>query len=262
MSTTIEVQASDREFALYKTLVDSDWNKRSQEGVLGVLWAVIAKSAASSKWEWSSVFRFPAEKDTVNALNQEIIEKIRSLSEMLTEASIPTISSVFSSKKTKAITLAEKTWAYLMLPSLVQLKGEAGFFLDLQSLLYLSTVHYLLPLLDKQDTRAEHDCLLNAMYVHTILAWRGQPSHMFYLQSALMGRLGQDRRRLELLDLSLGLTPISDHSYLTKANAYWIELLELGDREAAMKFLLNLNRIAPISYQDEIREMIEETAAS
>ena len=26
-------------------------------------------------------------------------------------------------------------------------------------------------------------------------------------------------------------------------------------------FLLNLNRIAPISYQDEIREMIEETAA-
>ena len=261
MSTTIEVRASDREFALYKTLADSDWNKTTLEGVLALLWKVIAESVNSSKCELASVLRSPAEKETGDELNHEIIEKIRRLAEVFTEPCIPTIPAKFSPKKTKAIILAEKTWTYLMLSSMVRLKGETGFFLDLQSLLYLAAIHYLLPLLEKQALRAEHDCLLNAMYVHTILAWRGQPPHLFYLQSALMGHLGKDRRRLELLDQALALTPLSDHSYLTKANAYWIELLELGDREAAMVFLLNLNRIAPISYQDEIREMIEETAA-
>jgi hypothetical protein len=262
LSTTIEVRAPDREFALYKTLVDSDWNKSTQEGVLALLWEVIAESVSSSKYEFASVLKFPPEKETGKELNQEIIERIRCLSEVFTEPCIPTIPSSFSTRKTKVISLTEKTWTYLMLPSMVRLKGDTGFFLDLQSMLYLAAVHYLLPLLDKQEFQAEHDCLLNAMYVHTILAWRGQPPHLFYLQSALMGHLGEDRRRLELLDLALALTPVSDHSYLTKANAYWIELLELGDREAAMVFLLNLNRIAPISYQDEIREMIEETAAS
>jgi hypothetical protein len=261
LSTTIEVQAYAREFALYKTLVDSDWNKTTQEDVLALLWQVIAESATTSKFEWASVLRFPAEKETGKELNREIIERIKFFSEVFAESWIPTIPAVFSPKKTKAIILAEKTWTYLMLPSMVRLKGETGFFLDLQSLLYLAAVHYLLPLLEKQEAKAEHDCLLNAMYVHTIVAWRGQPPHLFYLQSALMGHLGEDRRRLELLDQALALTPVSDHSYLTKANAYWIELLELGDREAAMVFLLNLNRIAPNSYQDEIREMIEETAA-
>ena len=184
MSTTIEVKAFDREFALYKTLVDSDWNKTTQEGVLALLWQVIAESAAQSKWEMACVLPFPAEKETGKQSSQEIVERIRCLAEVFTEPCIPTIPAVFSAKKTKAIVLAEKTWTYLMLPSMVRLKGETGFFRDLQSLLFLTAVHYLMPLLDKQNMRAEHDCLANAMYIHTILAWRGQPSHMFYLQSA------------------------------------------------------------------------------
>jgi hypothetical protein len=260
LSTTIQVRASDGEFALYKTLVDSDWNKTTQEGVLALLWRVIAESFRS-KEGLASVLQFPRQKTSDTESTHVIIEKIRSFAEVFTEPCIPTIPLLVFSKKTKVTMLAEMTWTYLMLPSMVKLRGETGFFLDLQSLLYLAAVHYLLPLLEKQEARAEHDCLVNAMYVHTILAWRGQPPHMFYLQSALMGHLGEDRRRLELLDQALALTPVSEHSYLTKANAYWIELLELGNREAAMVFLLNLNRIAPVSYQDEIREMIEETAA-
>ncbi len=261
MLTTIEVGASDREFTLYRRLVNSDWNSTTQESVLALLWKVVAESATASQCDLASVLHFPAEKGTGNQLNQQVIDRIKSFSEVFTERCIPAIPLAFSPKKTKAIVQAEKTWTYLMLPSLVRLRGETGFFLDLQSLLYLSSIHYLLPMLEKQDSRAERDCLVNAMYVHTVLAWRGNPPHLFYLQSALMGYLRQEQRRLELLNLALTSTPISDHSYLTKANAYWIELLELGDRKAAMVFLLNLNRIAPISYQDEIREMIEETAA-
>ena len=167
-STIIQVRASEREFALYKRLVDSDWNKTTQEEVLAVLWEVITESTIASKSDLAAVLQFPAEKEAGKELNREVIERIRGLSEVLTEPCIPTIPSVFSLKKTKAIILAEKTWTYLMLPSMVRLKGETGFFLDLQSLLYLSAAYYLLPLLEKQELRAEHDCLLNAMYVHTI----------------------------------------------------------------------------------------------
>ena len=60
---------------------------------------------------------------------------------------------------------------------------------------------------------------------------------------------------------SLAATPIDDHSYLTKAiPPYWAELIELGQKEQAMDFLLKLTRNAAEPYLDEIREMIKETA--
>ena len=53
---------------------------------------------------------------------------------------------------------------------------------------------------------------------------------------------------------------ISDHSYLTKASAYWGELLELGETKKALQWLVGLSRNVPESYASEIAEMIAETA--
>jgi hypothetical protein len=99
------------------------------------------------------------------------------------------------------------------------------------------------------------------MYVHTLLAWRSQPAHLFYLQSSLMDHLGNTARRLELLDLSLHLTPVEDHSYLTKATSYWADLLDQGGRNAALSFLLELSKRCPPSYTAEIKDMLVETLA-
>ena len=49
---------------------------------------------------------------------------------------------------------------------------------------------------------------------------------------------------------------------MTKVSAYWGELLKLGERNAAMDFLVRLNRNVPESYVPEIAGMITETAAS
>lgn len=133
--------------------------------------------------------------------------------------------------------------------------------MDTQSLLFLCCIHYLLPQLQQHHLKPEHDCLLNAMYVHTLLVWRTQPAHLFYLQGLVMDYLGERVKKLDLLEHSLRLTPLDDHSYLTKATAYWADLMDLGKQKEALDFLLSLNRYSPEAYQSEIGEMITETLA-
>src|SRR5437867_44244 len=89
----------------------------------------------------------------------------------------------------------------------VNLKGEMGFFRDLQSLLFLCSVHYLLPHLDKDSTRVEHDALLTTMHAHTVLCWSDDPGHMFYLLAALLGYLGEGESRLAHLRHAVDATP-------------------------------------------------------
>src|SRR4029077_7246518 len=108
---------------------------------------------------------------------------------------------------------------------------------------------------------AEHDCLVCAMYVHTLLVWKTMPAHMLHLQNVLMDHLGNPERQLELLDMSFLLTPPEDHAYLTRATAYWSALMDLGRYETARTFLFSLMRHAPDSCQEEIRDMLEETIA-
>src|SRR5437868_9122285 len=98
------------------------------------------------------------------------------------------------------------------------------------------------------------------MYIHTILVWKRQPEHMFDLQAVLMGHLGNAERRLALLESSFLLTSPQDHAYLTRATAYWSALMELGRRHEALEFLFSLSRRAPDSCQEEIQEMLAETA--
>ena len=50
--------------------------------------------------------------------------------EVFTEPCIPTIPLLVFLRKTKVTMLAEKTWTYLMLPSMVILKGETVFLLE------------------------------------------------------------------------------------------------------------------------------------
>ena len=155
---------------------------------------------------------------------------------------------------------AQATITSLLLQVICTLTGETGFFRDLQSLLYLNVVHYLLPRLRKGGATTTYWNVVNALEAHSILIWRDEPSHMFYLRAAMMGELGRQEERLECLQNALAATPVSDHSYMTKANAYWAELLELGDTEKALRWLVSLSRNVPESYTAEVAEMIAETA--
>ncbi len=147
----------------------------------------------------------------------------------------------------------------MILQALAKLEGEPGLFQDMQSLLFLCAAHFLLAQLQQQGLTAEHDCLICAMYIHTLLVWRAHPAHLLHLQSVLMDHLGNNERRLELLDMSFLLTPVQDHAYLTRATAYWSELMDLGRYEQAWYFLVKLARQAPDSCQEEIAGMMSET---
>ena len=190
----------------------------------------------------------------------DVLDRIRSLSLVFTEPALPVMPAAFPTNRPNRLTaLAEQAWTFLTLQALVNLEGETGLFADARSLLFLCSAHFLLPQLQQRGLTAEHDCLVCAMYVHTLLVWRTQPAHYLYLQSVLMDQLGEQERRLELLDQSFHMTPPDDHSYLTKATAYWSELMDLRRYEKASNFLFFLTKHGPDYCQEEIKEMLSET---
>ena len=74
-----------------------------------------------------------------------------------------------------------------------------------------------------------------------------------------MDYLEEHSSMLDLRRQSLRLTDVEDHSYLTKAQALWSDLMDFGKHKNAYSFLLQLNRCTPLSYQPEIEEMLAAT---
>lgn len=256
---TLRVQAKKSDIQEYKRLLQSDWSRDSLDDALRLLWKPIEGSVTPAAFPWQKVLAFKAGRLSGKDLNAKIIQRIGELAEVFREPPLPAMPSAFpSNRATRSVAQAEMTWAFLVLQALAKLEGETGLFRDTQSLLFLCTIHYLLPQLDAQALRAERNCLLNSMYVHTVLVWRDQPAHCLYLQSLLMDYLGAAERRVELLEMAFRLTPLTDHSYLTKATALWSDLMDLGLRERALTLLMELNRSSPREHQDEIKAMIEE----
>jgi hypothetical protein len=245
----------------YRALLRADWYRETLDAVFSLLSKLIVKSLKSSSISWRNVVAFHrTAKKSAKELNLDVLDRIRFLSLVFTEPALPVMPAAFPTNRPNRLTaLAEQAWTFLTLQALVNLEGETELFADTQSLLFLCWAHFLLPQLQQRGLTAERACLACAMYVHTLLVWRTQPAHYLYLQSALMDQLGESERRLELLDQSFHMTPPDDHSYLTKATAYWSELMELRRYEKASTFLFFLTKHAPDFCQEEIKEMLSET---
>ena len=261
MVPRVDVYASTKEFSRYRKLVDSDWNKATFAAVLELMWDVVKDSASDPDEPTEMTFLKCMHEKRTSAVPPAFVERLRSLSGIFREPNIPQMPKEFAPANSKFAAQAGATAVYLLLQTSMKISGETGFFRDLQSLLYLNSVHYLLPQL-QDESKALHDSLVNALMIHAFLVWRDEPSHMFYLLATIMGHLDHKKARLDFLRMALSATPVDDHSYMTKVSAYWGELLELGERDAAMDFLVRLNRNVPESYVPEIAEMITETAAS
>jgi hypothetical protein len=258
----IEVRASAKDFSRYRELVDSDWDKAAFEAVLGLMRKVI-NGSITEQTEPVELLTFLRElhgKKSAPGVPEEFIDRLRVLSLIFHEPNVPKMPKQFVSGTSRLAVQGEAATTYLLLQVGGRITGETEFFRDLQSLLYLNSVHYLLPQLQKEKTKAEHDLLANVLAIHALVTWWDEPSHMFYLLAALMGHLGRSRARLDFLHRALSATPVEDHSYLTKVSAYWGELLDLGEKDAAMDLLLRLARNVPEAYVSEIREMITKTA--
>jgi len=262
MALKLEVRAGSEEFSRYRSLVDSDWNKATLDAVLGLLRRVVTVPASANRQaeEWLALPAAVGERNRTSAVPKELLDALQMLSSVFRVPHVPKLPTELVFGRSRLAEQAKAAICYLLLSIKFEPTGESGLFRDLQSLLYLTAVHYLLPQLQKSESTEEYAALANGLAIHPVLVWRDQPAHMFYLLAALMGALGSEEMRLDCLEKALSNTPIDDHSYLTKANAYWGELLEQGQTDKALDFLLRLSRSMPERYAEEVGEMIKETA--
>ncbi len=258
---TIHVRAKPADEERYRELLKSDWSKNTVETTLALLWSLIASAATPAKAAWQRVLEFDEQRVTsARALDQTILAPIRQYAPFFYRKPLPRMPSAFSAKRTNSVAIAEKTWTFLVIQMLASLKGDTGIFCDSQSLLFLCAIDSLLPQLKSQNLMPEHDCLVNAMYQHAVFVWRDHPSHMYYLLSVLMDYLGDSSKKFELLHRSFSLTPKEDHSYLTKAQALWSDLLDHQHYRSAMQFILSVAREGPRDNVSELAQMLMETA--
>jgi hypothetical protein len=245
----------------YKRLLTSDWKKSTLDAVLELLWKEIETSARQTKIPLLEVLDPGRTSISGSGINADVIEEIRHFRRHFRGSDlIPAVPEDFSVRKGRLRAQAETTWTYLIIENLAHLRGETGFIADTQSLLFLLAIDFLLPGLEDAGDVSAKDCLINALYMHTFISWTQDPqrqAHYFFLQAALMDYLGKPQLCQENLLISLNLTHLEDHSFLTKVQGYIFSLLDAGEMEEAKRFLMKVYRYAHESYLAELQEMID-----
>ena len=255
---SIKVVSSEWIRKRYRRLLLDEWTPKMPEEVLSLLWDEIRESADSIEDSWVESLRPRMGKSNGNAFNQTVIARIREFRGIFPNPNLPPMPKSFSEKTGKLLALAERSWTFLILRTLTKIDEETGLFLDTQSLLFFANLHYLLPSLKNQRCQPEHNCLINAMYLH-LFTWGHHPGHMFYLGGQLMDYLGKRRARDRMLLESLRLTSAEDHSYLTVVQDYWSNLIEEGRGKEAREFLASLKGMTLPSHQEEMDRMVRHT---
>ena len=257
MPINIVADTSDLCDQTYRDLLVSDYTSETLNGTLHLLWTVIGKSVPKTRPEWYRVLEYSERgRTSANEIEEIPVNRIRDLASMMPER-LKVPSKFSDGSSSRATWQAQRTWTYLILKSLARVTGEVGFFRDIQSLLFLNAAHYLLPKLKSQGLTPEHDCLVAGMYVH-LIGWSNYVAQFCFLRAQLADYLGHKRERLNLQHASFMLTPPSDHSYLTKAQSYCCDLIEMGQYKKVDKVLGYLDRTAPPQYQEEIGVMRQE----
>lgn len=103
---------------------------------------------------------------------------------------------------------------------------------------------------------AEHALLLHAAALFPLAYSAYDPAHYAYMMAMIHGYLGDEKGRLQALYASFRFTSPHDHSYLTKAQEYWMELIDSQKLEQAEEFMLSLPWWSLPSQQEEVRKMI------
>lgn len=141
----------------------------------------------------------------------------------------------------------------------IVLDGEIGFLRDIQSLIFILTSNFILPLLKQNGLKEEINCLNLMMFMHSLVVWHDNPAHQNQLFSIVFNNMGFHEAVIERLHVAYRLTPPEDHDYLTKAQSYWAALIdaELFDeaKDFSLKLLINSHK----KHFEEIKQIIELT---
>ena len=156
---------------------------------------------------------------------------------------------------------AQEASVFLTFQSRVTLSGDAGFIRDIQSVLFQPCVHVPSPRLLSRQLVDANAFLVHALYAHAQLAWTDVPAHQHYLLSVLFEHLDDRNAALHFLCASLENSSPYEHDFLTKAQSYGSQLIELGRMADAKELILDICRKASRKDLPEVRELVEETFA-
>jgi hypothetical protein len=254
----IRVRSNPEQVATYRRLLTSDWKSQLTEEVLQLLWSMIGGRPASDDVELLPLLDPQSNGAFSTAEFAVVLPRIAEATKLLlSRVDLPELPAEYSLTKrpSKLVRQSIHLSTYLTLQAHATVSGDANFFMDVQSLAFQAAIHFALPgLRDRHPV--EHSILLHAaaLFPYEYLAF--DQSHFCYMISMVYDYLGNFDRRLKFLHDSFRLTPRDDHSYLTKAQEYWSELLDHGRRPEAEEFLFSLHWRSPESQHDEVRQMI------
>jgi hypothetical protein len=255
------VKASSSVVGRYRALLRSEWSEGTLAEVFLLLGSAISGPKRAKPHPWTTYLVTKNEHLARGPQFRDSIALIHRFSSLLRDSPFPRPPEPPDVQNEPLAWAAERAWCYLLLQDLIELKGDVGFLEDGQSLLFVCCVDYLLPSL-KEGLRAHHDLLLNALNFHNFSVWRDRPAHYYYLRGLLMGYLGDIGRKIRMLRTSFLLTPAEDHSYLTKAQMLWSEMMDAEQYEEAEEFLLNVYRDSEPQQRAEVRGLLRATAES
>jgi tetratricopeptide (TPR) repeat protein len=137
------------------------------------------------------------------------------------------------------------------------LGGEIGFLRDIQSLLFLLTTEYVLPVLQKEQMTEELNLITLILLSHCLIAWHDNPAHQNHLLYVLFENLGFYELARERLYTAFKLTSPFEHEYMTKVQAYWTALIDAKRFDEAEEFLFRVLRHSPEEHFEELKEIIQ-----
>lgn len=254
----MNIRPSEAQIAEYQRLLRSEWNKDLAREVVALVGSLIPESQQESVQSVWSLFDPKLNGSLPSDAISEMITRLAGFVEYAHLPELPEFPESYEAPRraTKLLRETAQLTACLTLHSLAQLKDDIGFIRDIQSLAFYAALHFTLPAL-RERHESEHSILLHAMSMFAHEYFFLDPGHYCYLRSLIFGYLGNAGDRIKYLSFALGLTPLDDHSYLTKAQEYWSELLDNERVEEAETFLLALYRSSPTERQSEVREMID-----
>ena len=239
----VTVEADPSSLSIYKKLLTSDWTKSLPNEVLCLLWTAMGKHQAGGEtaplWHLldpNEAGSFPAD------FFQSIVVRIADGTRFVRLAGLPELSAKYDAPIGLSVLgkRANRLATYLILPAHETIAGNTGYFMDLLTLAFQAAIHFVLPELQKKHG-AEHAILLHSSVLFCAGYSAYEPAHYAYMMSMIHGYLGDENHRLQALFASFRLTSPQDHSYLTKTQEFWTELIDQNRLEEAEGFLLALH---------------------
>lgn len=257
----IAIRSNKDDRSRYKQLLANEWDEDFADDVVSLLWEMIKGNnawiqAANSVLDPKGKGPFPP--DLMNTLFAPLVNQSQLVRNLGVEIRLPKSYSL-PVRPSKAALRAVRLAAYLSLGMHDSLSGDIALFVDVQSLAFQAAVEFVLP--DLKDAHSkppvERSILVHAAFIPP-LSLSVEVAQAMYMLSALFGHLGFSDRHLDFLQNSVRLTPVSDHSYLTRVQDYWTELLDAKRYDDAESFLLDVHGQCLPGQREEVREMISE----